>query len=173
MIFDASVIFNFGDRCKTSNAGQIVLESLKEESELLIPPEVQKEVLRHPLDSFDYPSFIKTYFKISKGKLPDNYEDEFSSIVDRLDGGEIAVLILCLDRKGTAILDEKLARREAKKLSIPYFGTVGLLDQAVHKKWIRGHQALDAVKEIIGAGGRLPKLENAATWQEYLDSISS
>jgi predicted nucleic acid-binding protein len=169
LVFDTSVIFNLGYR---SGGGEIVIEHLRKEYSLLLPPEVKKEVLRDPSVNFDHASFLKNYFKVRSVNLPNEYEEEFRRISKDLDSGEIAVLSLGLALKAKVVIDEKRARRAAKELTLPCTGSIGLLNEAVERKWIDAMFALSTVTKIIQAGGHLPPIGEAKKWQEYVNSIS-
>lgn len=169
LIFDASVLFNFGYR--SNRSGQKVIEHLHDEYALFVPYEVKEEVLRDPPNNFDHALFLKKFFKVRSADVPDEYEDEFRTLCKDLHIGEVAVLGLGVALNAKVVLDDKRARRAAKKLLLDLTGTVGLLDEAVNRRWLRGSEALLLVMTINENHGRLPKVNKAKTWQEYINSI--
>jgi predicted nucleic acid-binding protein len=170
LVFDTSVIFNLGYR--SGGGGEIVIEHLRKEYSLLLPPEVKKEVLRDPPGDFDQVAFLKKHFKVRSVKLSSEFEEEFRRISKDLDSGEIAVLGLGLALKAKVVIDEKRARRAAKELTLPCTGSIGLINEAVERKWIEAVFALSTITKIIEAGGHLPPIGKAKKWQEYVNSIS-
>jgi predicted nucleic acid-binding protein len=170
LVFDTSVIFNLGYR--SGGGGEIVVEHLRKEYSLLLPPEVKKEVLRDPSVNFDHAAFLKNHFKVRSVNLPSEYEEGFRRISKDLDSGEIAVLNLGLALKSKVVIDEKRARRAAKELTLFCTGSIGLFNEAVERKWIEAAFALSTVTKIIESGGHLPPIGEAKKWQEYVNSIS-
>lgn len=168
IIFDASVVFNFGHR--SGGHGESVLRQLGAEHELVIPHEVHIETLRDARDDFDYPTFLQTHFAM-KLVASHSYDERLKSLSKKLGGGELAVISLSLHGAGTAAIDEKLARREAKTLNVPVVGTIGLLQEAVTQKRVDGNLALEIVQTVIQFGGRLPNPHEAKTWSEYWESV--
>lgn len=177
LVFDTSAVLNFGHRCGSNQVGIQILQRLQHERRLLIPLLVKEEALRDPPSGadesawFDYPEFVESYFKIGKAESVTKHETLLQGHIGRLHQGELAVMRLALAQSFTVVLDDKDARQAAARIDLPCIGTVGLLNEATNKGWITEQAALETVREIRRLGGRLPKIEQAETWQDYLIAI--
>jgi predicted nucleic acid-binding protein len=168
-IFDTSVVFNFGHR--SGGYGENILRQLGAEHKLVIPPDVQTEMLQDVQDDFDYPAFLQTHFTVYPTSSPSPDDERLQDLSKKLGADELAVISLSLHCSGTAAIDEKKARGEAKKLDILVVGTIGLLNEAVTQKWVDGNSALEMTRTIVQLGGRLPDLGASKRWSEYWESI--
>lgn len=77
-------------------------------------------------------------------------------LVPPLDEGEAACLTLAQSRGYGFLTDDRVARREARRLGVPLSGTMGVLKSLVHE----GHVSLDeadmALQQMIAVGYRAP-----------------
>jgi predicted nucleic acid-binding protein len=82
---------------------------------------------------------------------------------DPIDAGEIAVLSLALaNREATAVLDDRLASREAARLSIPVIGTLGILLDA------KRLQIIPSVRDPLERLRTLGMRQSDAIWDEVM-----
>lgn len=117
--------------------------------EILIPPAVQEEVLRG--GSRAGVAELKASKWIRVVELRDPGTADFLSDLDR---GEAEVIALALESTAeAAILDEKLARKHARRLGVPLTGTLGVLLRA--KKMSLISQIRPLVERIRRGGIRL------------------
>lgn len=118
-------------------------------SEVLIPPAVHEEILRGGARAGA--SELKAADWIRVVELRDPGRADWLSDLDR---GEAEVIALALELNAeTAILDEKLARRHAKRLGVPLTGTLGVLLRAKKQSLI--DQIGPFVEQIRRGGIRL------------------
>ena len=117
--------------------------------EVLIPPAVHAEVVRG--GSRTGASELRASAWIRVVDLRDPGRAEMLSDLDR---GEAEVIALALESDArTAIIDEKLARRHAKRLGVPLTGTLGVLLRAKKQSLI--DQIRPFVERIRRGGLRL------------------
>ena len=95
-------------------------------TEVWIPRDVEREFLEK-----DAEVHREALRKAPWIKTVDLADSENSSVYDRLDAGEAAVLALAKEgRAKLVIIDEQKARKEAKRLGLPSTGIVGVLLEA-------------------------------------------
>ncbi|MBU2444065.1 MAG: hypothetical protein KJ666_00640 [Bacteroidetes bacterium] len=165
LIFDTSALYNFGHRGQLND----LLKILSERFTLIISTEVFYETRSEPNRSF-YDEIIKTYFKIEVLDLPNKYLEMFKDISARLDKGETEVLGLSLQLKGTAIIDERAARKLADKYELNCNGTLGLLKYFYDEKIIDDKRAVNIIDKIKGKGFHLPEF-NTDSFNDFIKKI--
>lgn len=167
LIFDTSAIFNFGHRGELVN----ILEKLKQQFELLTTYEVYKQCLIK-LEYIDYyQNFIKNYFRIGSGKPSENLVDTLKNITKKLGNADVSVLILALDTKGTAVIDEKASRKEAKNLGLKIIGTLGLIHYSVERGWVSEAESIEKLNRLRNRGFRIPDPIGMKSISEYLKRL--
>lgn len=167
LIFDASAIFNFGHRGELVN----LLEKFKGHCELLSTDEVYRQCLIKLEYINYYQNFIKNYFNIRSGKPLENMIETIKSITKKLGNADVSVLILALDTNGTAVIDEKASRKEAKNLSLKIIGTLGLIHYGVERGWISEAESLEKLNKLRNRGFRIPDTFGMNSLSEYLKRL--
>jgi predicted nucleic acid-binding protein len=74
----------------------------------------------------------------------------------RLGPGEATCIALAYTRHFRFVTDDRLARREARRLGIPLTGTLGLLTALVDERAISRDEGNFVLREMIGRGYRCP-----------------
>lgn len=167
LVFDASVIFNIGHRGDLSQ----VITRLAEQYRLLVPPEVFEETQRVPEFRQYYHDLIHANFKQQAGKIPAMHADAIVRLAMRLGSGELDVIILALDTGGTAVIDERTARKEARALNIPVIGTLGLLQYAVQQAWLAEQEAMVKIGMLRTNKFRIPPVPPGQSFTDYLRAL--
>lgn len=117
---------------------------------VLIPPAVQEEALRGGSRGIGVAE-LKQADWIQVVELR---EPERADMLSDLDRGEAEVLALALEVKADlAIIDERLARRHAKRLGVPLSGTLGVLLRAKRRGLL--DQVRPFIEQIRRGGIRL------------------
>lgn len=73
-----------------------------------------------------------------------------------LDIGEAACLAVALSRGYALLTDDRMARREARRLGVPLAGTIGALISLVDDGYLTEHVANQILQQMIAAGYRSP-----------------
>ena len=167
LVFDASVIFNIGHRGDLSQ----MITRLAEQYMLLVPPKVVEEIQRVAEFRQYYRDLIHASFKQRAGKISAMHADAIVRLVTRLGSGELDVIILALDSGGTAVIDEKSARKEARALNIPVTGTMGLLQYAVQQAWLTEQDALEKIEMLRANKFRIPPVLKGQSFTDYLKAL--
>jgi len=166
LIFDASVLFNFGHR----GGLQDIVQGLKNHFRLIITESVRKESSGESNRAF-YEKFISDYFEIYTGMPLRKYEKEITVLTQTLGSGEIEVIVTAMELNGTAVIDEKLARREAINLNIEISGTLGIIKYALDNSWVDNARAVKIVDTIKEKGAYIPVRKREQTFDEYFLKI--
>jgi predicted nucleic acid-binding protein len=166
LIFDASVLFNFGHRGELYD----ILQELKNNYRLIITESIKRESAGETNRTY-YETFISDYFEVYTGTPSRTYEKEIIALTQKLGSGEIEVIVTALELHGTAVIDEKLARREAKKIGIEVTGTVGILKYALEKSWIDNTRAVKIIDTIREKGAYIPARKKEQTFELYFRSM--
>ena len=166
LVYDTAAIFNFGHRGDLT----VLLEKLAKDHTLLTTPEVVEEIT-DPARAAFYRKLLGDWFEIRPvSTVP--FDTATLAVLSRtLDPGEISVLILAKSMRATAVLDEKAARREAGRLDVPFTGTLGLLQLAANRNWMKDPECLARVRQLCDAGFRIPRPVSHHTFAEYLRTI--
>lgn len=167
LIFDSSAIFNFGHRGDL----QSLLKILKEHYELIISPEVKKEICEKIEFRDYYEKLIDAYFKVSENVFSEISFDRILEIVDKIGNTDSSIIMLTLATKGTLVLDDKLARHEARSLGVRIIGTLGLLNYAKDANWISEKAALAACEMMRKQGFRISPIKDHLSFDQYLKSL--
>ena len=77
-------------------------------------------------------------------------------LVPPLDEGEAACLALAQRRGYGLLTDDRVARREARRMGVSLSGTLGVLQSLVHEGQIPLEEADTALREMIARGYRSP-----------------
>jgi predicted nucleic acid-binding protein len=166
LVYDTAAIFNFGHRDDLT----FLLEKLSKAHTLLTTPAVVAEIT-DPERAGYYKTFLADWFEIkSVSAIP--FDTATLAALSRiLDPGEIGVLMLARELQATAVLDEKAARREAGPLEVRFIGTLGLLQLAVNRKWMKDPECLSRVRQLCDRGFRIPRPAPHHTFAEYFRTI--
>jgi predicted nucleic acid-binding protein len=163
LVFDASVLFNFGHRGNLS----WLLVRLRESYDLIATPSVVAEVVVEP--RFDYTAFIAEHIGIQQSTtIPDDLS-RLAMLSASLGVGELDVILLTMQTKGTAVIDERAARRHARELELEVIGTLGLLQYAVEQTWINDIDVLASVQQLRRNGFRCPSAQGFTSLAKYLE----
>lgn len=73
-----------------------------------------------------------------------------------LDEGEAACLALSRNRGYAFLTDDRVARREARRLGVPLSGTIGALKSLVDEGWKSFEEADEALQHMIALGYHSP-----------------
>lgn len=143
------VVVNTTPLIALSLVGQLDLLRLLYQ-EVLIPPEVRDEVMRggaHGIGvtELEHADWLRVVELRDPGR---------ADMLSDLDRGEAEVIALALEVRAEAvIIDERLARRHAKRMGLPLSGTLGVLLRAKRKGLIG--EIRPFVEQIRRGGVRL------------------
>lgn len=166
LIFDSSALFNFGHRGNLDH----LLEQLRREFQLLIPPIVREEV-SYRTPGF-YNSLITRFFIVREPDPDSKWNDFLAEFAHEVGGGgELSVVALALETSGTVVMDERAGRAKVKEFGLAVTGTIGLLNYALNSLWIDERETLEIVKTLHSAGFRIRPVVPPITWQEYIRSF--
>ena len=150
-----------------------IFEELKDEK--LTSPSVKREVADEGkrkgvadaiiLDKL----FLKGVFKIvelkDKGFLGSLLQTRGLHIADA------EVLTIAKEQRGTAIIDDEVARKTAKIYGISYAGTPYILAKAVSEEIVTKEKAKQAINEMVYAGWRC-SIETYAKIMETIEKLA-
>lgn len=88
--------------------------------------------------------------------LTDEERTARDELVPPLDEGEAACLILAHSRGYALLTDDRVARREARRLGVPLSGTVGALKSLVDEEHVSLEEADKALQQMIAHGYHSP-----------------
>jgi predicted nucleic acid-binding protein len=166
LVYDTAAIFNFGHRDDLT----FLLEKLSKAHTLLTTPDVVAEITE-PARAEYHKKLLADWFEIkSVSKVPFD-TGTLAALTTILDPGELSVLMLAKELQATAILDEKAARREANSLALQFTGTLGLLQLAVKRKWMKDPECLTRIRQLCDRGFRIPRPAPPHTFADYLLTV--
>jgi predicted nucleic acid-binding protein len=73
-----------------------------------------------------------------------------------LDKGEAACLTLARSRGYAFLSNDRMARREARRLGVPLSGTIGVLKALVDEEKVSREEADEALRQMVALGYRSP-----------------
>ena len=161
LVFDTSAVYCFGHRGRLER----VLAEYSARYTLVIPPDAEQEVLSEA--EYAYPDLLARHFQQKASAVDVLGLDWLAEVSRRLDPGEIGVLVVAYETNGTAIIDEKRARAEAKRLGIACVGTFRLLRHAVECGWISDVEARSGVARMQHAGFSCPSIDAFSLFSAY------
>ena len=166
LVYDTAAIFNFGHRGDLT----FLLEKLSKTHTFLTTPAVVAEIT-DPARAAYYKKLLADWFEVKPvSSIP--FDTATLAALSRiLDPGEISVLMLAKELQATAVLDDKAARREAGGLAVRFTGTLGLLQLAVKRKWMKDPECLSRVRQLCDRGFRIPRPAPHHTFAEYFRTI--
>ncbi len=167
LVLDASAVFNLGHRGRLLD----VWEKLAAMRQLVVTPEVVREVTLKPRTDFDYREKLGRLCTVWDAPLPhvEKVPPEYQSV---LGPGELSVLGLAHEKQWEAVIDEAAGRAAAGMMGIPVKGTLGLLEMAVQAGWLAEAGCMDAVWRLKNAGFFLPVRPGANDdFAEYLVKV--
>jgi predicted nucleic acid-binding protein len=88
--------------------------------------------------------------------LTDVERETSSELMPPLDVGEATCLALARSRGYAFLTDDRVARREARRLGVPLSGTIGLLKALVDDGRISPEEADEALQQMIALGYHSP-----------------
>ena len=163
LVFDASALFNFGHR---GNLSQLLVH-LRESHTLIVTSSVVAEIVIEP--RFDYKVLIEEHFGIQQTITMPEDVSTLALLSASLGAGELDVILLAMQTKGTAVIDERAARRQARELGLAVIGTLGLLQYAVEQKWMSDSEVLASVQQLRQNGFRCPSAEGFTSLAKFLE----
>lgn len=164
LVFDSSSIFNFGHR---GNLESILID-LRKKFDLIITNEVFEEITKNENKRDFYKEFIRKYFLVKKIKLKSEFNSLIYSFSEKLGKGEQSVILFTLYNQGTAIIDDKLARKFALQYNVRVIGTLGILKHYFKKNKIDEACFRNIIINLRNNGFRIPELNNQTSIEEYL-----
>lgn len=167
LVFDSSSIFNFGHR---GNLESILID-LKKKFDLIITNEVIEEITKNEINRDFYEEFIRKYFLFKKIKLKRESDSIIFNLSEKLGKGELSVILTALYTKGTAIIDEKLARKFARQQNIRVIGTLGVLYLYFKKNKIDEVWFRNVILNLRNNGFRIPEINNETSIEKYLTDL--
>jgi predicted nucleic acid-binding protein len=167
LVLDASAVFNLGHR------GQLldVWEKLAAARQLIVTPEVTREVTLKPRADFDYRKQLGKLCTVWDAPLPHigKIPPEYQSV---LGPGELSVLGLAHEKQWEAVIDEAGGRAAAAVIGVRVKGTLGLLEMADQAGWLSLAECMEAVWRLKNAGFFLPVKPGANDeFPEYLVKV--
>jgi len=166
LVYDTAAIFNFGHRGDLA----FLLEKLSKAHTFLTTPAVVAEIT-DPARAQYYKKLLADWFDIKSVSTVPFDRPTLAALSRILDPGEISVLMLAKELHATAVLDEKAARREAGRLAVQSVGTLGLLQLAVKRKWMKDPECLSHVRQLCDRGFRIPRPAPHHTFAEYILTV--
>lgn len=166
LVYDTAAIFNFGHRDDLV----LLLGKLAKAHTLLTTPAVVGEIT-DPHRAAYYKKLLGDHFRIRDVSVVPFDTDTLAGLSQALDPGEISVLMVAKELQATAVLDEKLARREAQRLAVKFTGTLGLLQLALKRKWMKDAECLACVRHLCAGDFRIPRPEPHHSFAEYIGTI--
>jgi predicted nucleic acid-binding protein len=167
LVFDTSAILNFGKR----GGCEFLVERPAEGHVLLTTPEVERE-LRDPEHAVYYKDLLKRQFKIQRETEGKIELVELRRLAAVLGSGEMSVILLGLELRAVVVLDEKVARAEAAGLKLKVTGTLGILADALKRKWCKDEQCIGFVRQLYQNGFRIRRPGANEGFKEYLASFT-
>jgi predicted nucleic acid-binding protein len=175
LVLDTSAILNFGHR------GQLetLLKKLTKHHRFVTTHVVQEECRRSAsgmdqaspklrLKEF-YAGFVPANFEILSHESAVIPEAAHKRLRETIHPGEISVIMLALELKATAVIDDRMARVEARKLKLAVMGTLGLVEKGRKQGWHTDDDCLEIVARLHAAKFHM-KIKPGAndTFVEYL-----
>jgi predicted nucleic acid-binding protein len=149
-----------------------IFEELKDEK--LTSPSVKREVVDEGkrkgvadaiiLDKL----FLKGVFKVVEPKDEGFLENLLQT--RGLHVTDAGVLTIAKEQRGTAIIDDEVARKAAKIYGISYAGTPYILAKAVSEEIVTKEKAKQAINEMVYAGWRC-SIETYAKIMETIEKL--
>jgi predicted nucleic acid-binding protein len=165
LVFDTSALLNFGHRGEL----RALLKKLASEYKILTTPNAQNE-LTDPKRYDFYSEFLKEHFVVQSATTSFDIAT-LARLARTIDPAEITVMTLASELNGRAVLDERVARREAKALGLKITGTVGLLNEGLQKSWLSEADCLKSVTKLWAAGFAIPRPAPSQSFANYLSAI--
>jgi predicted nucleic acid-binding protein len=174
LVLDTSAILNFGHRGQLES----LLKKLTKQHCFVTTHVVEKECYRSAAgaDQNDpelklkefYAKFVPANFDIRSHETAVLPDATLKRLTETIHPGEISVILLALELKATAVIDEKLARVEARKLKLDIMGTLGLMEKGRKQGWHTDDDCLDIVARLRAGKFRLNPPPGANdTFAEY------
>lgn len=166
LIFDTSAILNFGQR------GQQLplLTRFATVYRLVTTPEVASELSDPDRRDFNA-ALLRNHFTVQAPRGDSFDLATLSRIVASLGPGEVSVMLLAKQLDGTAVLDERAARRQSASLGLKITGTIGLLQDATTRGWINNDIAINVVRSLCAAGFSIRTPVPGESFPQYHDTF--
>jgi predicted nucleic acid-binding protein len=146
------------------------LERLAEGYVLLTTPEVEGE-LCDPDEAAYYRELLKKRFKVQQATEGKIELVELRRLAGVLGSGEMSVIMLGLELRAMVVLDEKVARAAAAGLKLKVTGTLGILADAVKRKWCKDEQCIEVVRKLHQNGFRIRRPGANEGFKDYFSSF--
>jgi predicted nucleic acid-binding protein len=166
LIFDTSALFNFGHRGELG----FLLDRMAGHYRLYTTDKVVTEI-RDPKRKEYYEKFVKKHFTVEKPGDSGISAEQFLRLSSMLHTGEISVILLAACLKGRPVLDDQAARAEAAKLGLNVTGTLGLLNDAILRKWLTDSECLARVAKLCDAHFNIPRPAPHQTFADYVRTL--
>ncbi len=163
LVYDTAAIFNFGHRDDLT----FLLGKLSKTDNLVTTPVVVNEITDPKREAY-YKKLLSDWFEIKTVSTIPFSAATIAALSRILGAGELSVLMLAKELNAMAVLDEKAARHEANRLAVKFTGTLGIMQQAVKKKWMKDTDAIACVRKLCDGDFRLPKPASHHTFAEYM-----
>ncbi len=147
------------------------MERLAEGHVLLTTPEVERE-LCDPEHAAYYKDLLKKRFKVQQAGEGKIALTELRRLAAVLGSGEMSVILLGLELRAMVVLDEKVARGAATGLKLKVTGTLGILADAVKRKWCKDEQCIGFVRQLHQNGFRIRRPGANEGFKEYFSSFT-
>ncbi len=168
LIFDTSALFNFGHRGEM----EALLAEFGGCYRLVTTDEVKKESCGPPHAKY-YERFIDRHFHLERAaqvRLPLDVLARLSRVPG---SGELSVILLGLSVAGAyaLVIDERPARYEAATQGLAVAGTIGLLKEAIGRRWRTDAECVQAVRLLVERKFRVRDLAHGETFVGYFNSL--
>src|ERR1035437_351017 len=166
LVFDTSALLNFGHRGELT----VLLKRLAGECRIVTTSAAQAE-LTDPKRKKYYAEFLREHFTVQDAAGTPFDLATLSRLSRAIDPGEMTILMLAAEIKGTAVLDDKAARREAKILGLKLPGTVALLHRGLQRTWLTDSECLARVAQLCNTGFAIPRPAAGQTFADYFAKL--
>lgn len=168
LVFDTSAILNFGQRDHLEE----LLPKLATIYQIVTTDAVVQELVGPDQREFTA-RLLRTHFHQHKLKTEPFDLAVMSHLSGMLGSGEISVITVTRELTGIAVLDDRTARIEAAKLGLKIVGTLGLLHEAMQRRWLTDDQCLDKVRALHANNFRIRNPHANETFAEYFAALQS
>jgi predicted nucleic acid-binding protein len=166
LVFDTAAVFNFGHRGELT----FLLEKFAKDHRFMTTSAVVAEITDPDRKPF-YDRFLSTWFKVQEPTTTPFDLPTLSRLTRILDAGEISVMALAKELKATAVLDEITARAEANALAIKLIGTLGLLHEALKRKWATDADCWTRTAQLCDRGFSIRRPRPTESFADYMRSL--
>ena len=162
LVLDTSAIFNFGHR------GQLdaLLKRLAKHYTFAATTVVCDECSRGAQRQF-YEAFIPAHFQLRSPEVVSFPEADLRRLAATIHPGEISVILVAAELNAIAVIDDRVARNEARRLNVRVIGTLGLVESALTQHWLTDDQCLEIVARLRAGRFSIRRPGANETFAEY------